>query len=73
MNIQYKPFDLILDIKNNNFSYTHSFTRKITETDEDIEKLQNKAASFKKNVKKLKRYSAGGISRDLLETQVDDL
>lgn len=73
MNIQYKPFDLINNIKNNNYSYTHSFTKKITEADAGVEKLQDKAESFKKSVRKLKRYTSKGISRDLLESQVEDL
>lgn len=73
MNVQYKPYDLINHIKNNNYSYTHSFTKKITEADASVEKLQDRASSFRKSVKKIKRYSAGGISRDLLETQVEDL
>lgn len=73
MNVQYKPYDLINHIKNNNYSYTHSFTKKITEADDNVEKFQGKAESFKKSVKKLKRYSAGGISKELLESQVEDL
>lgn len=73
MNIQYKPFDLINNIKNSNYSYTHSFTKKITEADAGVEKLQDKAESFKKSVRKLKRYTSKGISRDLLESQVEDL
>lgn len=73
MTIQYKPADLINQIRQNNYSYTHSITKKITEADANIEKLQDKAEAFKKSVKKLKRYSSGGISRDLLESQVEDL
>lgn len=73
MTVQYKSTDLINKISQNNYSYTHSFTKKITEADASIEKLQDKAESFKKSVKRLKRYSAGGISRDLLESQVEDL
>lgn len=73
MTVQYKPIDLINKISQNNYSYTHSFTKKVTETDANVEKLQDKAETFKKNVKKLKRYTAGGISRDLLESQVEDL
>lgn len=73
MTIQYKPADLIDQIRQNNYSYTHSITKKLTEADANVEKLQDKAESFKKSVKRLKRYSAGGISRDLLESQVEDL
>lgn len=73
MTVQYEPAKLIEQISQNNYSYTHSFTKKMTEADANVEKLQNKAESFKKSVKKLKRYSAGGISRDLLESQVEDL
>lgn len=73
MTIQYTPADLISKITQNNYSYTHSHNRKVTEADSDIEKLQDKAEAFKKSVKKLKRYSAGSISRDLLESQVEDL
>ncbi len=73
MNIQYKPIDLIQEIQKNNYSYTHTFTKKLTVADEKVEKLQDKAERFKKSVKKLKRYSSGAISRDLLESQVDDL
>ncbi len=73
MTVQYKPLDLINQIRQNNFSYSHSTIKKVTEANADIEKLQDKAEAFKKSVKKLKRYSAGGISRDLLESQVEDL
>lgn len=73
MTVQYKSTDLINKISQNNYSYTHSFTKKVTEADASVEKLQEKAESFKKSVKRLKRYSAGGISRDLLESQVEDL
>lgn len=59
MNIQYKPIDLIQEIQKNNYSYTHTFTKKLTVADEKVEKLQDKAERFKKSVKKLKRYSSG--------------
>lgn len=73
MNIQYKPFDLIDTIRDNNLSYTHSFTKKVTTADANVEKLQDKAESFRKSVKKLKRYSPGGISREMLTDQAEDL
>ena len=73
MNIQYKPIDLLNKISQNNYSYTGSYTKKITEKNADAEKLQDKAGSFGKKVKALRRYTSGGISRDLLETQVEDL
>ena len=73
MNIQYKPFDLIDTIRDNNLSYTHSFTKKVTTADANVEKLQDKAESFRKSVKKLKRYSPGGISREMITDQAEDL
>ena len=73
MNIQYKPFDLIDTIRDNNLSYTHSLTKKVTTADANVEKLQDKAESFRKSVKKLKRYSPGGISREMLTDQAEDL
>ena len=73
MTVQYTPFDLIQKIMQNNYSYTHSYTKKITEADENVEKLQDKVGKFKKSVQKLKRYSAGSISKDLLESQAEDL
>lgn len=72
MNIQYKPFDLINKIKDNNYSYTHTFGKRVTEADTNVEKLQDKAGSFRKSVKKLKRYTSKGISRDMLSDQVED-
>ena len=42
MAVQLKPFlpmDLIEKITNNNFSYTSSYTKKIVETDTDIQTL----------------------------------
>lgn len=42
MNIQYKPFDLIDTIRDNNLSYTHSFTKKVTTADANVEKLRIK-------------------------------
>lgn len=72
MNIQYKPIDLINKISQNNYSYTGSYTKKMTETDSDIEKLQGKAETFQKKLKNLKRYTSGGISRELLSSQVED-
>ncbi|MDE7418356.1 MAG: hypothetical protein K2N44_18975 [Lachnospiraceae bacterium] len=73
MTVQYEPMKLIDQIRQNNYSYTHSYTKKVTEADANVEKLQDKAEAFKKSVKKLKRYSSGGISRDLLESQIEDL
>lgn len=73
MTVQYEPMKLIDQIRQNNYSYTHSYTKKVTEANANVEKLQDKAEAFKKSVKKLKRYSSGGISRDLLESQVEDL
>ena len=73
MNVQYKPLDLINKISQNNYSYTGSYVKKITEKNADAEKLQDKASAFSKKVKVLKRYTSGGISRDLLATQVEDL
>jgi len=74
MNVQYnKPTDLFDKIRQNNYSYTYSYSKKITETDDNVEKLQDKAKAFQKNVKKLKRYSPGGISKDMLEDQIEDL
>ncbi len=72
MAIQYTPIDLINKISNNNFSYTTHRIKKVTETDTSIEKLQEKSESFMKKLKKLKRYSSGSISRDMLENQLTD-
>lgn len=72
MAIQYTPIDLINKISNNNFSYTSHRIKKVTETDTSIEKLQKKSESFKKKLKKLKRYSSGSISKDMLEDQLTD-
>lgn len=73
MNVQYSPIDLINKIRQNNYSYTSSYVKKITTADSDVEKLQGKAETFKKKVKTLKKYTSGGISRDMLATQVEDL
>ena len=73
MTVQYEPINLINQISQNNYSYKYSYTKKVTEADANVEKLQDKAESFKKSVKKLKHYTSKGISRDLLETQVEDL
>ncbi len=44
----------------------------MTETDESIEKLQDKSEALQKKLQKLKRYTSGGISKDMLEKQVTD-
>lgn len=75
MAVQLKPFlpmDLIEKITNNNFSYTSSYTKKIVETDTDIEKLQDKEETFRQKLKALKRYSPGGTSKDLVEKRLED-
>lgn len=73
MTIEYTPLELIDKISKSNFSYSSSYVKKVTESDAHIEKLQEKADAFRKNLKAVKRYSPGGISRDLLETQMTDL
>lgn len=73
MTVQYTQTDLIQKIAQNNYSYKYSRTKKVTESDAAVEKLQSKADSFKKKVKALKRYTPGGISRDMLSGQVEDL
>lgn len=75
MAVQLKPFlptDLIKKITNNNFSYTSSYTKKIVETDTDIQKLQDKEETFRQKLKNLKRYSPGGTSKDLVEKRLED-
>ena len=72
MAIQYTPIDLINKISKNNYSYTTHRTKKVTETDTSIEKLQDKSEAFQKKLKKLKRYSSGSISKDMLEGQLSD-
>lgn len=75
MAVQLKPFlpmDLIEKITNNNFSYTSSYTKKIVETDTDIQKLQDKEETFRQKLKNLKRYSPGGTSKDLVEKRLED-
>ncbi|MDE6364784.1 MAG: hypothetical protein K2L86_11100 [Lachnospiraceae bacterium] len=72
MAIQYTPIDLINKISNNNYSYTTHRVKKVTETDTSVEKLQDKSESFRKKLQKLKRYTSGGISKDMLETQLTD-
>lgn len=75
MAVQLKPFlpmDLIEKIVNNNFSYTSSYTKKIVETDTDIQKLQDKEETFRQKLKNLKRYSPGGTSKDLVEKRLED-
>lgn len=72
MAIQYTPIDLINKISKNNYSYTAHRTKRVTETDTSIEKLQEKSETFRKKLQKLKRYSSGGISKDMLEKQLDD-
>lgn len=66
------PMDLIEKIKNNNFSYTSSYVKKITETDADIKKLQDKEDSFRQKLKALKRYSPGGTSKELAGKRLED-
>lgn len=73
MTVQYTPAELIKKITQNNYSYTASYSKKITETNTNVEKLQGKADTFEKKIKALKRYSSGGISKELLATQVEDL
>lgn len=72
MAIQYTPIDLINKISKNNYSYTTHRVKKVTETDESIEKLQDKSEAFQKKLQKLKRYTSGGISKDMLEKQLTD-
>lgn len=75
MAVQLKPFlpmDLIEKIANNNFSYTSSYTKRIVETDTDIQKLQDKEETFRQKLKNLKRYSPGGTSKDLMEKRLED-
>lgn len=75
MAVQLKPYlptDLIKKIINNNFSYTSSYTKKIVETDTDIQKLQDKEETFRQKLKNLKRYSPGGTSKDLVEKRLED-
>lgn len=72
MAIQYTPIDLINKISKNNYSYTTHRVKKVTETDESIEKLQDKSEALQKKLQKLKRYTSGGISKDMLEKQVTD-
>lgn len=75
MAVQLKPFlpmDLIEKITNNNFSYTSSYTKRIVETDTDIQKLQDKEETFRRKLKNLKRYSPGGTSKDLMEKRLED-
>lgn len=55
MTLQYTPTQLIHKISQNNFSYTTSRTKKITETDTNIGNLNDKSESLKKSLKKLKR------------------
>lgn len=72
MTLQYTPTQLIHKISQNNFSYTTSRTKKITETDTNIGNLNDKSESLKKSLKKLKRYSSGGTSKDMLEKHLTD-
>lgn len=73
MTVQYSPVELIKKIAQNNYSYTNSYFKKVTETNADVEKLQGKADTFRKKVNAVKRYRSGGISKELLATQVEDL
>lgn len=73
MTIQYSSSDLIKKIAGNNYSYTYSSVKKVTEADANVKKLQDKAEAFKKKVKTLNRYTSGSISKDLLSNQVEDL
>lgn len=73
MTVQYTPAQLISKITKNNYSYTSSYKKKITETNTDVEKFQDKADTFRKKVKALRRYNSGGISKELLATQAEEL
>jgi len=73
MTVQYTPAQLISKIANNDYSYTSSYKKKITETNTDVEKFQGKADTFRKKVKALNRYTSGGISKELLATQAEEL
>ncbi|GFI21444.1 hypothetical protein IMSAGC011_00214 [Lachnospiraceae bacterium] len=68
----YTPVDLINKIRDNDFSYTSSYVKKITETDTDIQKLQDSEDSFRKKLKMLKSYSPGGTSKDMVEKRLED-
>lgn len=73
MAVEYKPLDLLNKITQNNYSYSSTYKKKITQVDEDVEKLQGNMSTFKKSMKWLKKYTTGASSKTRLEKEVKSL
>ncbi|MDE7324058.1 MAG: hypothetical protein K2N73_15355, partial [Lachnospiraceae bacterium] len=73
MAVELTQTELLDKISKNDFSYRNIYLKKITEADEDIEKLQDNIATFKKSAKWLRKYKAGASSETRLAKEIKSL
>lgn len=73
MAVEFTREDLLKNISQNGYSYRNTHVKKVTEVNEDVEKLQDSMSSFKRSVKWLKKYSSGESSKTRLEKELKSL
>jgi hypothetical protein len=73
MNVNYTCSSFIDKVKNNNYSYTNSYTKLVRESDTDVEKFQEKFEELRKNIRSLHNYSSNNTTDEKLKNYLTKL
>lgn len=71
MNISYSASDLYQKISSNGNRYISSYRKRVREADTNVQDLQEDIESFRKDVRNLKNYELGGMTRSRLEKYLE--